>query len=320
MNQQQLQQLVCRVMRADEVSSSRSIQTLWSGYGQIVRMTLRGDEIPPSVIVKHIAPPGFGVANPRGWSGDVSHSRKLRSYEVETNWYQDWSRRCDERCRVPSCYAVETSHGQRVIVLEDLDASGFPDRCSRLSDQQIHACIRWLANFHATFLDRPSTGLWPTGTYWHLETRPDEWAAMPDGPLKSAAVEIDQRLSSCRFQTLVHGDAKVANFCFGHSADDVAAVDFQYVGGGIGMKDLAYFMGSCLSDEDCDQREDECLAVYFDELKSRIDPPIAGDLEQEWRELFPWAWADFHRFLCGWCATHPKLTGYSGRMVQRVLA
>ena len=319
MNDLELQSLVCRLLRAEEVTFNQPVQSLWSDYGQIVRMGLRGSSCPPTVIVKQIAPPGFGVSNPRGWSGDVSHQRKLRSYEVETCWYRDWSRQCDARCRVPDCHAIEAVRGQRVVVLEDLDHAGFPERAGSLSDARLFSCLRWLAHFHATFLDATPTGLWEIGTYWHLETRPEELAAMPEGPLKAAAAEIDQRLSDCRFKTLVHGDAKVANFCFADSSDAVAAVDFQYVGGGCGMKDVAYFMGSCLSDEECDRREEECLSVYFDELRSRVDDSIGEELETQWRQLFPWAWADFHRFLCGWCATHPKLTAYSRRMVDHVL-
>ena len=34
-------------------------------------------------------------------------------------------------------------------------------------------------------------GLWQTGTYWHLATRPDEYAAMEDGELKRVAGEIE---------------------------------------------------------------------------------------------------------------------------------
>ena len=47
---------------------------------------------------------------------------------------------------------------------------------------------------------------------------------------------------------LAHGDAKVANFCFTNDQHAVAAVDFQYVGGGIGTQDVIYFLGSFCSE------------------------------------------------------------------------
>ena len=56
--------------------------------------------------------------------------------------------------------------------------------------------------------------LWETGTYWHLETRPDELVKLQDKKLKEFAPLIDSKLSSAKYQTLVHGDAKLANFCF----------------------------------------------------------------------------------------------------------
>ena len=101
--------------------------------------------------------------------------------------------------------------------------------------------------------------LWQKGSYWHLSTRPDELKAMQHSKLKDAAKSIDEQLNNCKYKTLIHGDAKVANFCFADDMSSVAAVDFQYVGGGCGMKDVAYFLGSCLSSSECENYEKELL-------------------------------------------------------------
>ena len=166
--------------------------------------------------------------------------------------------------------------------------------------------------------------LWETGTYWHLATRPEELKALEDLPLKNAAPTIDAILTNSRYQTIVHGDAKLANFCFSESDDQVAAVDFQYVGGGCGMKDLAYFIGSCLDESACEQRESELLDHYFATLRTAltnkhpyIDPAA---VEAEWRALFPIAWTDFHRFLKGWSPGHWKINSYSERMAREVVS
>jgi len=209
-------------------------------------------------------------------------------------------------------------------VFEDLDASGFPLRKDTVSMIEIRACLRWLANFHATFMGKKPTELWPVGTYWHLDTRPDELAALADVELKQAATLIDQKLQASSWQTFVHGDAKLANFCFSEDGKQVAAVDFQYVGGGCGMKDVAYFIGSCFYEEDCERYEVELLDYYFARLKeavvkrnSSFDP---ASIEQDWRELYPVAWADFHRFLKGWSPGHWKINGYSERIAREVVA
>lgn len=166
-------------------------------------------------------------------------------------------------------------------------------------------------------------GLWPQGTYWHLDTRPDELEALDDALLKDAAHKIDRKLKECQHQTLVHGDAKLANFCFSPDGNNVAAVDFQYVGGGCGMKDLAYFIGSCLTEEECEQLESRLLDTYFTSLKKALTvckPAVnSNEVEAEWRELYPYAWTDFHRFLKGWSPGHWKLTSYSEKVAQDVI-
>jgi len=147
---------------------------------------------------------------------------------------------------------------------------------------------------------------------------------MDDEALKTAASAIDQTLQQSAFLTFVHGDAKLANFCFSNDGKQVAAVDFQYTGGGCGMKDVAYFIGSCLYEEEIEQQEDQLLAFYFKALKKAVTVQQKNidfaALEKDWRALYPVAWTDFHRFLKGWSPDHWKINSYSERMAREVMA
>lgn len=314
---QSYQALILQETGAKALRTGATIQTLWSGYGEIVRIHLEGCDR-PSVVVKHVKFPEES-AHPGGWNTDKSHQRKVRSYQVETHWYQNYT--TSDLCRAPICLAATTLGDEQVIVLEDLDVAGFNERRNNVNAAEINACLSWLANFHARFMGVEPKGLWPIGTYWHLETRPDELEAMSDQELRNAAGEIDNILNSCRFQTIVHGDAKLANFCFSGTGNGVAAVDFQYVGGGCGMKDVIYFLGSCMNEKQCEKRVPDLLDYYFSELKAALDNQVSfKDLEMEWREMFAFAWTDFHRFLLGWMPGHHKINRYSRKLTQEVLS
>lgn len=290
------------------------IQSLWSGYGSIKRYYL--DAEPRSVIVKEINLSANRNEHPRGWNTTVSHERKLRSYQIEMAWYQNMNPLIYQDIRQPKCLYVERSDDQLLLILEDLDKSGFDQRFQELNQPQFFNCLDWLAKFHAHFLKVTSADIWPIGTYWHLDTRKDEWNRMEDGWLKTSASKIDFALNSASFQTIVHGDAKVANFCFNTKENSVAAVDFQYVGHGCGMKDVAYLMSSCLSAEDCFTMEETIFHRYFSLLKTYSKLADFEKLEEEWRKLYPLAWADFARFLLGWVPDHYKLNAYSSSKIE----
>ncbi|MEM9160658.1 MAG: phosphotransferase [Verrucomicrobiota bacterium] len=307
---------------ASDLREIETIQSLWSGYGRIVRFQLEGSPH-NTIVAKQVLIPERDN-HPRGWNTDLSHQRKLKSYQVETAWYSNWNDRCEATCRTPHCLAVDSQDNETLLVFEDLDAAGYPSRKSTIGKTEFEACLSWLASFHATFLDQEASDLWETGTYWHLETRPDELEALEDLPLKRAAASIDQLLKDSPFQTLVHGDAKLANFCFSPDGSQVAALDFQYVGRGCGMKDLAYFVGSCLDENECERQEAYLLDHYFSKLRhalkernSKTDPEA---LEQNWRKLYPIAWTDFHRFLKGWSPGHWKINSYSERLARETIA
>ncbi len=313
-------------LSADSARVTERIQSLWSGYGAILRVEL-GGFAQPTVVVKSVEPPS-SRKHPRGWSSDVGHERKLKSYQVEHHWYEHYARRCGAGCPVPRPFYLKVREGRWLFVLEDLDAAGFSERRHSLSRAEMGACLNWLATFHATFLGEPPQGLWQPGTYWHLATRQEEWKVIGDKRLKDSAAALDERLSAADFQTLVHGDAKVANFCFRQRGADeqqagVAAVDFQYVGGGVGVKDVAYFLSSCLDEGECEQQAEHWLDVYFAHLRvalAALKPDVNSiAVEAEWRALYPLAWADFLRFLQGWAPGHYKVHGYSLRMTELAL-
>ena len=296
------------------------LQELWSGYGSIVRIGLSGASAETAILKLINAPQNTPSQHPRGWNTSDSHQRKIRSYEVEAHWYQHYASLCGTASKVPSVIHSGIDASRQWILMEDLTVR-YPRLASSLTMQQAHVCLQWLAAFHAKFLHCQPEGLWPVGTYWHLATRKDELSAMPAGQLKDNAAALDAKLNNSAFQTIVHGDAKVANFCFAQNMDAVAAVDFQYVGGGVGIKDVAYFLGSCFDEDTLEQNETELLSVYFQTLNTAVAKQhgtgVADDVVQDWSGLYAIAWTDFYRFLEGWMPGHKKINRYTRLLAER---
>ncbi|WP_235375426.1 ecdysteroid 22-kinase family protein [Shewanella sp. cp20] len=330
-----IEQMLCQTLSCQKATKLGMLQTLWSGYGEIARYQLDGKGSSQTVIVKHIAPPRQST-HPHQWDSKLSHRRKMRSYQVELNWYRHYANRCQDRLNLPTLLAAhqDSETQEMLLVMSDLDALGFNMRHMTLTESQLYATIDWLTRFHALFVyensqgETPFAGLWPIGTYWHLETRPDELAVMAASSLKQAAAAIDARLNQARFKTLVHGDAKVANFCFHRDSDamgvdGVAALDFQYVGSGVGVKDFIYLLGSCLDERQLSTHYDTACNRYFQTLSMQLSAKWAAneidELIEEWQALLPFAWADFERFLAGWQPQHHKRTGFSHNMTEQAL-
>lgn len=298
------------------------VQSLWSGYGEIARFV--SPKLQQSFIIKHINPVTT-AKHPRGWNTQISHLRKLESYQIEAAFYQHFAPLCDQHCTVPKLFTSFTNDHEQMLVLMDLDSEGFAQRKTDANLQDVQLGVKWLAYFHARFMQQPIKDLWPIGTYWHLATRQDEYKVMADSALKQNAQKIDDLLNQAKFQACVHGDAKLANFCFpddDHKAH-LAAVDFQYVGRGVGMKDLAYFLGSCLSDKDLNSFSASIVNDYFAHLKHalkhyQVQVDVVA-LEQEWRYLYCFAWADFQRFLLGWSPQHYKINSYMQSQTDQAL-
>ena len=96
--------MILQCTRASSLAIKEVIQQLWSGYGKIMRIELQGAAV-DSVVVKHVQLPVYSH-HPRGWNTDIGHERKVKSYQVETIWYERYSK--ESKARLPQCLAIET--------------------------------------------------------------------------------------------------------------------------------------------------------------------------------------------------------------------
>ena len=151
------------------------------------------------------------------------------------------------------------------------------------------AAVRSVARLHAYFWGNAKSnaavkevGLAEQGTYWYLDTRPDEYDSMSrsgiSGKLKKAAHGIDAALKEHEYQTICHGDLKACNMSMSTDPSYVTFVDFQYLGKACPAKDLAYlFVCGMDIDGDFEERqESEMLRLYLHELAAN---GIGGDAQ-----------------------------------------
>ncbi|MCQ8878500.1 ecdysteroid 22-kinase family protein [Pseudoalteromonas shioyasakiensis] len=292
---------------------TESITALWSGCGEIVRCRLDDN----ACVIKAISVPDH-INHPRITQTEFSINRKRHSYEVEFYWYQQYASKLPAQARALRCYEALEQQQKKVMVFADFVADGFTN--AQVHKQHIAAILKWLAYFHAFHFEVNPDGLWQQGSYWHLATRPDEYEKMPDSALKRQAKNIDRILRECQYRTLIHGDAKLANFAVNCTTMEVLGYDFQYTGGGVGVVDVMYFLGSCLNEQQLNDTADDYLANYFqyfsDAMRMFGHAKSTPVVIKAWRALWPVAWTDFYRFLAGWSPEHTKINTYMRKQFQ----
>ncbi|PHH74399.1 hypothetical protein CDD82_4953 [Ophiocordyceps australis] len=220
-----------------------------------------------------------------------------------------------------------------------------------LSPRQVDAVVDWLAIFHASSAaffvpasphafvlpplqeaERKTTtrGLWLNGGYTYLATRRSEYASLAadeqsewsaafcspfDAGSEASVAELAATfLTPCgrSFESLIHGDVKSENLFSTTQGDAVALFDFQYVGLGLGVCDLAKLFTCSVPPEllhvspaasfnelPMSQGEEALLKVYLDTFASRHQPPIDydwNDFVRHWET----ALVDWCRFQASW--------------------
>ena len=290
-----------------KLESCRKLTTLWAGYGAIYELKVQQQQgkQTQNLIIKDVVP--------RTDSG-VSHERKLRSYQVEAAFYQKVAPELLESgLAIATPLLAESnltnSGGSMHLVLTDL-RDAFPIAGNRSMDlPHSKAALSFLAHLHASHWQQPiPIELWENGTFLELSTRQEELAAIePEWrDLQRAAQMISDELAHSKFATLVHGDFKGANILFSSTTNKggeltAAAYDFQYCGGGDGMKDVAYLLVSTVQGKVLDLHENELLRHYHDQLTRRLPQAAAAEYTFEiMQQRFHLAVCDLSRFMSGW--------------------
>lgn len=243
---------------------------------------------------------------------------------------------------------------------------------SLLSETQAVSALEWLARFHATSwawlpdnqldsyvrppldeVQRPegSSGskLWLNGGYTYLATRRDEYQTLlddygewkeelctPDAETGLSVAEMAAGFLTPRgrdIESYIHGDVKSENLFTSHDGARVAFYDFQYVGLGLGVCDLAKLFTcsvpmSMLADGGVEQLSGEAdmsagerrlLERYRDTLLAAA-PPLSSGRDYPWDELvrhWETALVDWLRFQASWGFWGH--TGWLGCRVRRIL-
>ena len=290
---------------------------LWAGMGSIYSVSIDGSAI---LVVKHVMPPPSGEQS----FGD---QRKSHSYQVEANFYEHVAFELSSTVVLPAPFYVERGPKKKEVTICMSMLQGTCIDTSRRED--VRATLQWLARFHAAYWGKDTVSevvskakLQKTGSYWHLDTRPEEHDDMPSaglqGRLKRAARAIDECLKGDSMQCLIHGDPKEANAMHQKNSDGgarIAMYDFQYCGQGTPTRDLAYFLcSSCHA-----AWESELVSYYYKQLNNELirkgkTPP---DLDHFLKSL-DLAFCDFHRFLCGWGQWGYDLEGKARSTMNRI--
>lgn len=223
-------------------------------------------------------------------------------YEHEAQFYRDLSARLS--LAAPDCFyaAAEPSSRRGVLLLEDLDRLN-ARMCSAsepVSTEVVREGLTALAHLHDVWLEAPELDEHPwldpplqkDDHYFTTNSTPDvlaKWLNEPRGKTFPAAIRDPERLSSAlgllsrqvlqEPHGILHGDIHVGN-SYHVSGEGTRFYDWQVVGKGPGMFDVAYYMGSALSVEDRRSAERDLIAHYVACRNASGRATI--DFETEW--------------------------------------
>ncbi|KAJ3370036.1 hypothetical protein HDU91_006697 [Kappamyces sp. JEL0680] len=286
--------------------SARKVCNLWSHFGVLNRIKSNQGQ---DVVWKAVTVPA---------ARDVSTTRKTLSYQVEVYFYKHMAQALS---RPSPAYLSSFVHRQEIhLFMSDL-LPAYPRSIAELKLDHALLALDWLAAFHAVWFGEQSLGtttmatapgsdiggVWEQGTYWYLDTRRDEWQQIPKQfqqlQLQAERIASECHPSTSAFLTLVHGDPKAENILWSRDQRACAMFDFQYVGTGLGAKDVAYLLTSSVDVAILDKHFDEMVGYYFEVFAkelARRGKSLNGYTLGQFTVHLEWCLLDFCRFMAGW--------------------
>jgi hypothetical protein len=236
-------------------------------------------------------------------------AQALKCYTLELGWYRELASQAQVAC--PRCLHLESANDDLdfVLLLEDLAPARQGDQLAGASVRQIEAALKQAARLHAPFWGngradayewlRPSENstnmirmllpaLYPkfreryagrlSGDILEMG---EEFVAKLDGYLRRAPAAT----------TVQHRDFRIDNILF--APDDVHAfvVDWQTLGIGAGVSDVAYLIGTSIADPAVRERQERRLVEFYASELAALG--VRADMGALWREYRLYAFSGF---------------------------
>ena len=207
---------------------------------------------------------------------------QLGIYEREIRFYRELAPRIGGP--LPACHLalIDPGEGWFTLLLEDLAPAVQGDQIAGCGPEHASLAVRELARLHAPVFADPQLGATPWLNQQNVLGQAVMTQLLPGFIDRYGDRVIDEHKEVCRRFIasldgwvadrrpplgLVHGDYRLDNMMFGDGGGRrFAVVDWQTVGWGPVMSDVAYFLGGALSVEDRREHEQALVLEYHDAL------------------------------------------------------
>jgi hypothetical protein len=275
-----------RLIGTGQVGENVRITLTWSGPG--------ADRAPRSVVVKLPS------------TSEVSRTTAAatRTYVREVGFYRDLRPQVDIRTPAPFVITEDRAANHFVLVMEDITPSRAGDQLSGCTPDEAALAVTECARLHGStwgrddllaldWLDTPSDP--------GIEDRVALYRAVFDGfaaryadRLTPAELDLGRWLDEHLGDLLrvergtrccVHGDFRLDNLLFGTgpAAPPLTTVDWQTIGYGHGVNDVAYFLSAGLAPEVRRHHEGDLLERYRTTLGGYGIDPSAEEIRWGYR-------------------------------------